>query len=74
MGWVGQCSWPAPRYRVQSLSWPFGLIGGEMERKRFTEEQIIGILNEAEQAGSIREVFFTRSNAEIINVCRDVAD
>ena len=27
-----------------------------MKRKRFTEEQIIGILNEAEQAGNIREV------------------
>ena len=27
-----------------------------MKRKRFTEEQIIGILNEAEQTGNIREV------------------
>ena len=27
-----------------------------MKGKRFTEEQIIGILNEAEQTGSIREV------------------
>jgi hypothetical protein len=27
-----------------------------MKRKRFTEEQIIEILNEAEQAGNIREV------------------
>ena len=27
-----------------------------MKGKRFTEEQIIGILNEAEQAGNIREV------------------
>lgn len=27
-----------------------------MKRSRFTEEQIIGILNEAEQAGNIREV------------------
>ncbi len=27
-----------------------------MKRKRFTEEQIIGILKEAEQAGNIREV------------------
>jgi putative transposase len=27
-----------------------------MKRKRFTEEQIIGILKEAEQAGKIREV------------------
>ncbi len=27
-----------------------------MKRKRFTEEQIIGILNEAEQAGNIREI------------------
>ncbi len=27
-----------------------------MKRKRFTEEQIIGILNQAEQAGNIREV------------------
>ena len=27
-----------------------------MKRKRFTEEQIIGILNEAERAGNIREV------------------
>jgi putative transposase len=27
-----------------------------MKRKRFTEEQIIGIFNEAEQAGNIREV------------------
>ncbi len=27
-----------------------------MKHKRFTEEQIIGILNEAEQAGNIREV------------------
>lgn len=26
-----------------------------MKAKRFTEEQIIGILNEAEQAGNIRE-------------------
>ena len=26
-----------------------------MKRKRFTEEQIIGILNEAEQTGNIRE-------------------
>jgi len=27
-----------------------------MKRNRFTEEQIIGILNQAEQAGNIREV------------------
>jgi putative transposase len=27
-----------------------------MKQKRFTEEQIIGILNQAEQAGNIREV------------------
>jgi putative transposase len=27
-----------------------------MKRKRFSEEQIIGILNEAEQTGSIRDV------------------
>jgi putative transposase len=27
-----------------------------MKRKRFSEEQIIGILNEAEQTGNIREV------------------
>jgi putative transposase len=27
-----------------------------MKRKRFTEEQIIGVLNEAEQTGNIREV------------------
>ena len=27
-----------------------------MKAKRFTEEQIIGILNEAEQTGNIREV------------------
>ncbi len=27
-----------------------------MKRKRFTEEQIIGILNEAEQTGNIREI------------------
>ena len=27
-----------------------------MKRKRFTEEQIIGVLNEAEQVGNIREV------------------
>ena len=27
-----------------------------MKRKRLTEEQIIGILNEAEQTGNIREV------------------
>jgi putative transposase len=27
-----------------------------MKRKRFTEEQIIGILKEAEQTGNIREV------------------
>jgi putative transposase len=27
-----------------------------MKGKRFTEEQIIGILNEAEQVGNIREV------------------
>ena len=27
-----------------------------MKRKRFSEEQIIGILKEAEQAGNIREV------------------
>ncbi|MBW2397626.1 MAG: transposase [Deltaproteobacteria bacterium] len=27
-----------------------------MKRKRFTEEQIIGVLNEAEQTGNIREI------------------
>ncbi len=27
-----------------------------MKRKRFTEEQIIGILNEAEQTGNTREI------------------
>jgi len=27
-----------------------------MKRKRFTEEQIIGVLKEAEQTGNIREV------------------
>jgi hypothetical protein len=27
-----------------------------MEGKRFTKEQIIGVLNEAEQVGNIREV------------------
>ena len=32
------------------------LIGGEMKGKRFPEEQIIGVLNEAEQTGDIREV------------------
>jgi len=31
-------------------------IGDEMKRKRFTEEQIIGILQEAEASGNIREV------------------
>ena len=30
-------------------------IGDEMKGKRFTEEQIIGILNEAEQTENIRE-------------------
>ena len=34
----------------------FWLIGDEMTWKRFTEEQLIGILNEAEQAGNIREI------------------
>ncbi len=27
-----------------------------MKRKRFTEEQIIGVLNETEQTGNIREI------------------
>ncbi len=31
-------------------------IGDEMKGKRFTEEQIIGVLKEAEQVGNIREV------------------
>jgi putative transposase len=34
----------------------FSLIVDEMKRKRFTEERIIRILNEAEQTGKIREI------------------
>jgi putative transposase len=41
---------------VSELASPREAIGDEMKRKRFTEEQIIGILQEAEASGNIREV------------------
>ena len=41
---------------VSELASPREAIGDEMKRKRFTEEQIIGILQEAEANGNIREV------------------
>jgi len=41
---------------VSELASQAEAIGDEMKRKRFTEEQIIGILKEAEASGSIREV------------------
>jgi len=39
-----------------------------MKRKRFTEEQIIGVLNEAEQTGNIREV------CRVHNISESVGD
>ena len=41
---------------VSELASLADVIGDGMKRKRFTEEQIIGILKEAEASGSIREV------------------
>jgi hypothetical protein len=38
-------------------------LGDEMKRKWFTEEQIIGMLKRAEQAGNIREL--ERENTEL---------
>lgn len=46
---------PAILHPVSGLAF-FWLIGDEMKGKRSTEEQIIGILNEAEQAENTREV------------------
>lgn len=46
-------------------------IGDEMKRKRFSEEQIIGILNEAEQTGSIREVYRLHDFLLVTRVRRD---
>ena len=40
-----------------------------MKGKRFTEEQIIGILNEAEQTGNIREAC-KRNNITETTFCR----
>jgi putative transposase len=41
---------------VSELAFLGEATGDEMKRKRFTEEQIIGILKEAEASGNIREV------------------
>ena len=47
----GASFWPAPRKLIHMLSLEYGLMGGrEMIRKRFTPEQIIGKLREAEVA------------------------
>jgi putative transposase len=35
-----------------------------MKRQRFTEEQLIGVLNEAEQTGNIREVCQLNNTSE----------
>ena len=54
--------WPAPRKLVQAESGTFGGFGGSrfMAKKRFTAEEIIGKLREAEvlsaQGQSIREI------------------
>lgn len=63
--------WPALQKRLQSSSSPrkSEAIGDEMKGKRFTTEQIIGILNEAEQTASIREPR-KRNNVEKTTFCR----
>ena len=54
--WVAALASPSMMGPVSELASLRKASGDEMKRKRFTEEQIIGIVQEAEASGKIREV------------------